>query len=185
MNKRVGSSLLCLVLCLSLCACAAGEKKVQDDQTPTAPVTEQTAEPTVEPTPEVKDSYGVGEAAELDGVTVTLTQVEESNGAQFFEPEEGKVYLLCHFDIANDSDEDLSISSLLNFDAYVDDYAVSMSLGATTSSAESQLDGTVAAGKKMAGVIGYEVDASWNELEITFQPDAWSGEDLTFTAQHA
>ena len=47
---------------------------------------------------------------------------------------------------------------------------------------KNQLDGTVAAGKKFSGVVGYEVPTDWQELEINFTPDVWSGKDITFIA---
>ena len=47
---------------------------------------------------------------------------------------------------------------------------------------KNQLDGTVAAGKKFNGVIGYEVPADWKELEVRFTPDFWSGKEIIFVA---
>ena len=32
----------------------------------------------------------------------------------------------------------------------------------------------------MNGVIGYEVDPDWKEIEIRFTPDFWSGEEIVF-----
>lgn len=180
MRKRILSFGLCLALCLGLCACA-GNGEMPQGGTPSSQEPVQTAEPT----PEAKEGYAIGEQAEVKGVTVTLTQVEESTGSQFFEPEDGKVFLLCHFDIANGTEEDLAVSSMLSFSAYVDDYAASISLGALAASSESQLDGSVAAGKKLAGVVGYEVDKDWSKLEITFKPSVWSGKGLTFIAEHS
>lgn len=55
-----------------------------------------------------------------------------------------------------------------------------MSLSAIIGAEKNQLDGTVAAGKKMNGVIGYEAPADWKEIEIRFTPDFWSGKDITF-----
>ena len=43
-----------------------------------------------------------------------------------------------------------------------------------------QLDGTVAAGKKMKGQVGYEVPKDWKELEVHVTPDYWGGDTLTF-----
>lgn len=92
--------------------------------------------------------------------------------------------MLCEFNIANNSKEELSVSSVLSFDAYCDDYACSYSLTAQMASDKSQLDGTVAAGKKMSGVIGYEVPTDWKELEVHFSPSVWSGKDMVFLATH-
>ena len=72
----------------------------------------------------------------------------------------------------------------MSFEAYVDDYSTNMSMTGTFAADKGQMDGTVAAGKKMSGVIGYEVPADWKTLEIRFTPDFWSGNDITFIANH-
>ena len=69
----------------------------------------------------------------------------------------------------------------MSFEAYVDDYSANMDLSAMLVANKNQLDGSVAAGKKMNGVIGYQVDKDWKELEIRFTPSFWSGKDIIFT----
>lgn len=41
------------------------------------------------------------------------------------------------------------------------------------------LDGTVAPGKKLSGVIVYEVPSDWKELEVSYSPSFW-GKAMTF-----
>lgn len=125
-------------------------------------------------------TFGIGEKVELNGVVVTLDGIKESEGSQFNKPSEGNVFLLCEFTIENNSEKDLSISSLMCFAAYVDDFSTNMSLTAMIEKDKEQLDGTIAAGKKMNGQIGYEVPADWNTFEIRFIPDFWSGSDIIF-----
>lgn len=125
-------------------------------------------------------TFGVGEQVSLNDVIVTMDSVTESEGSQFNKPSDGSTFILCEFSIENNSGKDLGISSIMCFEAYVDDYSTSMDLSALLESGKSQLDGTIAAGKKMNGVIGYEAPADWNEIEIRFTPDFWSGKDITF-----
>lgn len=139
------------------------------------------------PKEEVKDvsdksRFGVGEKVALKDIAVTLKSVTESSGANFMEPEEGKVFVICEFDIENNSASELAISSMLSFNAYVDDYAASFSLGGMIAAGKTQLDGSVAAGKKMNGVVAYEVPKNWKELEVRFNPDIWTGKDIVFVA---
>lgn len=133
-------------------------------------------------TPEL---FQVGDVVSLRDIEVTFVSCEESTGAQFMSPEEGNVFLVCEFLIDNKSSKDIAISSLMSFEAYVDNFTTNMSLTGTLASDKTQLDGTVAAGKKMSGAIGYEVPADWKELEIRFTPDFWSGKDITFVATHS
>lgn len=186
MKRKWLTLALALALAVGLFGCDMEEKTDTPNATGGTDATSQatpTPEPASEPTPEAKEGYGVGERAERGDVAVTLTEVEESAGGDFFTPEDGKVFLICHFDIENNSEEELSVSSILSFDAYVDDYSTSVSLSATASSSETQLDGSVAAGKKMAGVIGYEAPEDWSTLEVTFKPNVWSDKGITFVAE--
>jgi hypothetical protein len=68
----------------------------------------------------------------------------------------------------------------MSFEAYADDYSFNFSLTAQLASDKTQLDGSVAAGKKMAGAIGYEVPTDWEELEVQFSPSVWSSKEITF-----
>lgn len=120
-------------------------------------------------------AYNVGQPATANGITMTLVGVKESNGSEYMKPSDGKVFLLCEFKIDNNSSQDLSISSVLCFEAYVDGYSVDQSLtGLAAKGSKQQLDGKVAAGKKMDGVIAYEVPKDWKELEVQLNPDVFS-----------
>lgn len=71
--------------------------------------------------------------------------------------------------------------SISKFYAYADDYALNYSLSATIEAESgSQLDGTIAPGKKMKGEIGYEVPADWSNIEIHFTDNVWSSSDFVF-----
>lgn len=139
--------------------------------------TEQTSAVETQP-----KTFSAGDKVELNDVVVTLVNVSENHGGNYMTPSTGKVFLVCEFEIENNSSKDISVSSIMSFEAYVDDYTTSMNLSAMLSTEKSQLDGTVAAGKKMNGVIGYEVDPDWSEIEIRFTPDFWAGKDIIFTA---
>lgn len=125
--------------------------------------------------------FYVGDKVELNDVIVTLNNVRESSGSTYNKPSDGNVFVLCEFTIENNSEKDLAISSMLCFSAYVDDFSTNMSLSALIEKSGEQLDGTVAAGKKMKGEIGYEVPADYETLEIRFTPDFWSGNDIIFS----
>lgn len=130
-----------------------------------------------------KTSFSVGETAELNDVLVSLVNVSESTGSAYNEPTEGNIFVICEFEIANNSDKEINVSSMISFEAYCDDYACTYSLGALLEKEnKNQLDGTVAPGKKFNGVIGYEVPTDWKELEVHFSPDFLSGKDIIFIA---
>ena len=154
-------------------------------QTSSAASSTSAAAPKSESKAPVKKTFGVGESAELKDIVVTLVSVEESSGSQFNQPTDGNVFVICEFEIENNSSSEINVSSLLSFAAYCDDYSLNFSLTALLENGNrNQLDGQIAAGKKMNGIIGYEVPIGWNELEIRFTPSFWSGNEIIFTAVH-
>lgn len=177
-----------ILIIFGVCAIAAAmgggsdePQKVGDTNTPSNESVESAGnENSQEDTAQTQSLFHVGDIVELNGVTVTLLSVDESSGNQFMTPEDGNVFVTFEFDIDNQTDSDIAVSSMLSFEAYFDDYSTSISLSAMVSSEKSQLDGNVAAGKKMTGVVGYEAPSDWKTAEIRFTPDFWSGKDIIF-----
>lgn len=128
-----------------------------------------------------KRSFSIGERVELNNVLVTLIDVYESAGKDFFEPTEGNVFVICEFEIENKTSGDISVSSFLSFEAYFDGYAANIDISAITLSEKTQLDGTIAAGKKMRGVVGYQAPSDWENVELQFSPSFWSSKKMIFT----
>lgn len=124
-----------------------------------------------------------GEIAELNGVQVTLTDYKESTGSEYNKPTDGNIFLLVEFEISNNTEKELAISSALSFEAYADDYALNYSFSALMEKEGNQLDGTIAAGKKMKGWIGWEVPADYQNVEIHFTDNVWSSDKFVFVIE--
>lgn len=163
---------------------APTEAPAEEPATVETPVEEPAEEPAEEPVEE-KTEYGVGDTLTQNDITVTFLGVTETRGSAYNKPSEGNVYVLCEFEITNNKSTDLGVSSMMNFEVYCDDYSTSLSLGALIESGnKSQLDGTIASGKKMKGVVGYEIPADWTELEIHYTPSGLFAKEFTFIANH-
>lgn len=129
---------------------------------------EETEEKTEEP-----EFYKVGEIAETDKVKATITEITKPKGGEFNKPAEGKEFVLVNITIENISeDKELNISSILGFNAYVDDVSINENLSAQIE-ADNTMDGTIVPGKKLTGTLGYEVPEDWKEIEVYFEPDVW------------
>lgn len=127
------------------------------------------------------DLFKVGETAELNDVTVKFNKVTESKGGDMNKPDEGNIYVLANFTITNNTKENLDMSTIMSFDTYQDDTGTDLSLGALMEKGKAaQLDGSIAPGKKMEGVVGYEVPAGYKKLEIHVKPDALANDAIKF-----
>lgn len=176
-KKHIALGIILAIIGLSIIGAALGKNSPQKVGT-------VDTQGVSEPTASQNQAFLPGDVVALNDIEVTFVSCSETNGNQYFSPETGNVFLLCEFVIDNKSSKDIAVSSLASFEAYVDDYSTQMSLLATMSADKNQLDGSVAAGKKMSGVVGYEVPNNWETLEIRFTPDFWSGQSITFIANH-
>ena len=179
--KKIISILIACILLLGLCAC---------ESTPTlvdTPQNNDTLQNNNTPTEtESAKVFSLGDTVELDDVVVTFLDVTQSNGSTYNKPTSGNVFVLCEFEIANNSSEELNISSMMSFSAYHDDYACEYSISALMEKGnKDQLDGSIAPGKKMKGVIGFEIPEDWNELEVHFTPDVFSLGEIVFVATNS
>lgn len=146
------------------------------------------SEPTVKatstpkPTPTLEPVFTIGDTAEMQDVRVTLHDVRISYGESFLNPASGYVFLIFDIEIENNRENEITISSLLCFDAYADDYALELSLSGMTTDSGKQMDGEIAPGKKMRGVVAFEAPEDWQKAELRFKPSVWSGKAFVFTA---
>lgn len=184
-----------IVLVIGVIGSLGGTEKVEDNSnqveqsvvetvnpTPTVEVTkpvqeEKVEEPVIEPT---KTTYSVGDTATAKSYKMTiesLNVVESDN--QFAQPDEGNEFIEIVLLIENISDNELNVSSLMNFDAYVDGFAINEDLSAQVASGKDTMNGTLASGKKLKGVLCYQVPEDWNELEIAVDLGYSSKDEIT------
>lgn len=157
-------------------ASAGAPSSSASDSSPASTSSSSSSSTSLDETP----TYGLNEPAELRGIKATMIGISESTGTEFNKPTDGNVFIIVEFEIENNSTKELSISSLMDFDAYCDDYAVSDSISASVAAeGKDTLNGTVAPGKKLNGILGYEVPTDMKVLEIDFQPTLYN-EKLKF-----
>lgn len=167
--KKALVLILALAMSLALAACSAGNAPTKEPTGEEKPATE-TAQ---------QETFGLNEAAVFKDLKFTATSLEESTGADFFEPESGNVFVGVQFTIENISDEEQSVSSLLLFEGYVDDVKCSYSLSADMAFGDS-LDGSLAPGKKLVGYYAVEVPEGWQKLELDVQSSWLSSSSARF-----
>lgn len=133
---------------------------------------------------EEQTTFSVGDTVDYNGIQVKLSAAILSNGdGQFVVPDEGKQFLCLIIDIDNASSSDIAVSSMFSFEAYCDDYSITqdiIGLQAPEVDGLNQLDGNVAAGKRMNGKICYQVPADFKSFELNYSPSFWGNKKVTF-----
>ena len=124
-----------------------------------------------------KDIFGIGETAEMNDVQVTMVNYTQSSGSEYNKPADGNEFVLVEFEIANNSDSEINISSMASFEAYADDYALNYSVSALLEKAWKAIlqDGSLVA----PGTNGtLKFDYTGNPANAT------SGFHITTTVEH-
>lgn len=156
-------------------AVTTGEQTQGQPQEQTQERTQEQGQAAEQPKEETPEFFKIGETAVTKKVKATITEMEKSEGDEFNKPADGHEFVLLHMTIENVSDQEIVVSSMLNFNAYVDDNAINENLAAQISKDGAKtMDGTIAAGKKLTGTLAYEVPKGWKKLEIHFKPDQFS-----------
>lgn len=142
----------------------------------TTAVTEENITETAD---ETKTIFGVGDTVEIDdGIEMTILAAGEyKSDNQFITPEDGKLFYKVDIEITNNSDRDTTISSMVSFEAYEDDYSIDETY---SSGIEDMLSGSVASGKKIKGSLCYELNKDWKTLEIQYKPNVWRSKKIVF-----
>lgn len=112
-----------------------------------------------------------------DGLQMTvLSAGKYESDNEFDQPEDGKIYYRVELELANTGSTEQAISSIVSFDAYVDDYSIDQ-----TYVNDDTLDGTLAPGKKLKGSLVYEVPKDFKTLQIDYSSSFWTNKKFTMT----
>ena len=168
--KKIICLVLCFLMLCALCACTI--------ETP--PTKETNPNQTTQPTEKKEETFGLNQTAVFKTLKFTATELKESEGEGFFTPEAGKVFIGVKFTIENVSNEEQNVSTLLLFDAYVDDIKCSYSFNASCAFTDGTLDGAIAPGKKLIGWYAVEVPSNWASLELNVQSNWLSNNSAKF-----
>lgn len=130
-------------------------------------------------------TYTIGDTLEHRNISATLKSVQISEGNDAWYPADGNVFIAFELDIANNSTDSLSVSSIACFDAYADNYALKYSLSSSINEGSNSLNGTIASGKMIRGTICFEAPEDWQTAEIRFKPSVWGSSEFIFTVDRS
>ncbi len=171
--KKALLFLLSLTLIFSLASCFALDVDVPGKET-------YASEESEEETAPKQETFGLNETAVFKNLKISALQMEQSQGKDYFVPQDGNVFIGVKFEIVNTSDEDQSVSSLLMFDAYADDVKCDYSVAAACAFNDGTLDGTIAPGKKLVGWYAIEAPSHWAKIELSVKADLLSNAKASF-----
>lgn len=188
--KKKKSTIIAIVILvivvLAIIAGATGGSDSKETNTESSTVSSSGNNDTTkkkETTTKKKDeTLTVGDSVNDHDVKITFVSIEETMGNnEFMKPDAGKVFLIATFEYENNSKSEITVSSMLHFNAYVDTYSIDEDVSAM-SVTDEHLDGTIAPGKKLRGSLCYQVDQDWKKYEVDVDSQGLFSSDIKFSA---
>lgn len=136
---------------------------------------EQPTKDKVVETPIIEEevTFTLGDTIINEDYTVTLESARIiTDYDEYTTPNENCEFLELCFVVENKTDDELFVYAS-KFETYVDDFVVEANdnFDAILASGEELLSATLASGKKVRGVLCYELSKDWSELEIILDLD--------------
>lgn len=178
MKKKFLTVLGAVLISGSLVAC--GESTIEKVDTASEANAEETVKEEEKPVEETKE-LAVGDQVNIDGLLVTVKGVRTDTGADEWSTPEKDFFVIVDVELENTTDEPYPMSSMLQLSLFnADSYSQDMSI---MPQVNGSLDGEIGAGRKMAGEIAFDVEAS-EYYEFIFEDPIKSGQAIwKFTAQ--
>lgn len=115
-------------------------------------------------TPQPKPIFKVGDTQKISQFQLKVNSVKTTNGGQL-KPSEGNRFVFVDVTIENQSDKDILVSSMAMFDLVNLDGRKSKF---TISEKLDTVDGTLGAGRKITGELGYEILKNDKDFDLVF-----------------
>lgn len=126
---------------------------------------------------EVKEKYSVGDTWTNDFVNVSYLECGEyKSDNQFMQPKDNYKYVYATFEFENVSDSDQTAMAY-DFSCYADGYACDSFFGGE----DAGFSETLSAGRKIKGTVYFEVPKDAKEIEIEYDTNFWTSENIIFT----
>ncbi len=165
----VGVAVLVVIIIVIVSTCtAAVDSVLSATATPPSLVGRASGEPAPDTSgaPSAQ-TFSTGDVIQASDFKLTIESFKKVKGTEYNKPDDGKEWVQIVLLVENTSDAEVTVSSMMMFDAYVDDMAMSENYSAQmVDESIKSMDGTLAAGKKLRGQLAYEVPKGWKEIQI-------------------
>ncbi len=122
----------------------------------------------------VENNFKVGDIVETEEVKIKYLSAKEHK-EKYLEPKDGYMYYRMEFEFENIGDSEVTVSSLIDWECYADDYAMEQSWVG-----DDILDATIGAGKKAKGAIYYEIPKDAKKVYLEYATSYWTEDKIIF-----
>lgn len=114
------------------------------------------------------ETYKIGDSVKAGNLVFTVNSTRVDTGNEFIKPDEGNIYYIIDVTVENTGDKSENVSSLMMFKLFDSDgYNYNITFGPET---KGQVDGEIAAGRKLRGELVFEIPKEATGLELEIDP---------------
>lgn len=162
--RRVSLASLTLLL---MSGCGTPDTTVSEPSTATSSASPTGATP--EPTTPSGSSHAIGDTVTMGAMEHTLHGVRFAPGDEYSTPEPGTRWLVADVEVTNNSQEPVSVSSMMMWTLYdPDNRSVDQTI---TGDERGSLDSELGPGRSLRGEIAFAVDKKHETWELVFSPE--------------
>lgn len=180
-RKSFGSLFLTAVLYLVIIVCffsciSGNSSNPSDDNPQKVGDVGENSENNNEQVDNTKNEFSVGEIIETSNLKISFLSASEYNpNNEFLQPQEGYVFWRFEFEFENISNSDQTVSSMIDWSCYADDYDMKQSW-----TGEDSLDAQLSAGKKAKGAIYFELPKEFANATLEYKTNYWNDNKVVF-----
>ena len=160
---------------------SSGNSANQGEAQKTGTVEQQQVESTQEETKEEENqsTFSVGDIVETEDLRISFISAKQyTSDNEFIQPKDGNVFYRMEFEFENISDSDQTISSMMNWECYADDYSVEQSwIG------DDSIDANLSPGKKAKGAVYFEIPADAESIVLEYETNVWTEGKIVFVVK--
>lgn len=122
-----------------------------------------------------KNEFNVGDIVETEDLKISFLSADKfKSDNEYIQPKKGNIYYRMQFEFENIGDSDKTISSMMNWSCYADDYSVEQAFF------DDDIDASLSPGKKIKGSVYFEVPKDSKSITLEYETNFWTEDKIVF-----
>lgn len=124
---------------------------------------------------DTKNEFKVGDIVETENLKISFLSADKfKSDNEYIQPKKGNVYYRMQFEFENIGDSDETVSSMMDWSCYADDYSVEQAFF------DDDIDASLSPGKKIKGSVYFEVPKDSKSITLEYETNFWTEDKIIF-----
>lgn len=124
---------------------------------------------------DAKNEFKVGDIVETENLKISFLSADKfKSDNEYIQPKDGNMYYRMQFEFENIGDSDETVSSMMDWSCYADDYSVEQAFF------DDDIDASLSPGKKIKGSVYFEVPKDSKSITLEYETNFWTEDKIIF-----